>query len=152
MPALLLLGFPLYPAGEPDIPPPPPPPPEEETPCSYPACGQLLLTSFSERPESRVLRTEMESGPPKQRRVRARAMRTRTVTYLYTAEKYAGFKGWIDVTEGDWFGWTDPVDGQQKLGRIVSAPGQAPYEAKPYVVSEGAPLSWEVSMQIETWG
>lgn len=150
---LMLFGFPLSVAGAPDIPPPPPPDPDDEgTPCIWPACGPLLLGGFSEQPESRVARTEMESGPAKQRRVRARRMVQRPVAYLYTAERYLGFKAWIDATEGDWFEWLDPADGLVKLARVVGTPGQPAYEGKPYAESPGAPLSWEVSFKIETWG
>lgn len=152
--ALLLFGFPLTQVGAPSIPPPPPPPDpdDEEAPCVWPACGQLLLGGFAERPESRLGRTEMESGPAKQRRVRTRAMRRRPVTYLYTAERYLQFRAWVDATEGDWFEWVDPADGLTKLARLVGAPGQPAYDAKPYVTAPGARLSWEVSFEIETWG
>ena len=116
----------------------------------FPALGKLRLEGYGEQPESAVLRTEMESGPPKQAQVRSRVMVTRPVTMQYNAADYGSFKTWFrdDIARGaDWFDWTDPVDGVIKQARIAGGE----YSAVPFTESQGGPLLWDVSFQLETW-
>lgn len=112
--------------------------------------GKLVLDGYGERPESAVLRTDMETGPPKQAMLRSRVMVKRNITMLYTKSEYQSFLTWFRDTTArgaNFFFWTDPRDGVSKLARIINGE----YEARSYVATEGADLSWEVSLQLETW-
>ncbi len=116
----------------------------------YPSYGRLALDRYGEEPESALIRTQMESGPPKQAMVRSKAMVGRPVTYVYSDAEYASWKTWFRDTiarGADWFNWTDPQDGITKLARIEGGI----YTAKPFSPYPGAPLSWEVSFRLETW-
>ncbi|HFD81045.1 MAG TPA: hypothetical protein ENK05_11755 [Gammaproteobacteria bacterium] len=121
---------------------------------AFPSYGKLVLQDYGETPNPAVLRTEMEGGPPKQAQILSRVMVIRPVTMIYSASEFASFKTWFrdQIARGaDWFDWTDPVDGQLKQARIVSSQQQPSWQATPFTESPGAPLSWEVRMQIETW-
>ncbi|HHJ11889.1 MAG TPA: hypothetical protein ENK00_01810 [Chromatiales bacterium] len=120
----------------------------------FPTYGRILLDDYGEEPSPATLRTDMESGPPKQVQVLSRVMVTRTVTVLYTNTEYKNFKTWFrdTVSRGaDWFDFVDPVDGVTRQSRIVSSRQQPPYQAKAVSQGEGSPLSWAVSMRIESW-
>lgn len=106
------------------------------------------LHKFPFEPESAVLRTEMESGPPKQAKLRSRVMVERPVTYsLDSKADYLAFMTWVrgTINRGvSWFDWTDPLDNVTKLARIKG--GKVSYK------SLNAALSfWEASFVLETW-
>lgn len=112
--------------------------------------GKLLLRDYGEKPQTALLRTDMESGPPKQARVRSKQLVQRPVIIDYSNAEYATFKTWFSGTlsyGANWFFWTDPRDGVSKQVRIVNGD----YEAKSYVTSEGDGLRWEVSLALESW-
>lgn len=112
--------------------------------------GKLLLRDYGERPESAILRTDMESGPAKQAKVRSKVLVSRSVNIDYSNTEYGQFKTWFNGTLGygaNWFYWTDPRDGGSKLARIV----RGEYEAKAYVKSMGDELRWQVSLTLESW-
>lgn len=119
---------------------------------AFPTYGKLLLTEFAEAPESALLRTEMESGPPKQAKIRSRVMVRRSLAMDYSMAEYTTFKTFFRTTingGADWFDWVDPLDGVTKLARIVA--GNPAYNAQPYTYSEGAPLRWKVTFALEAW-
>ena len=121
---------------------------------AFPTYGKLLLAEYTEQPASAILRTEMESGPPKQAMIKSRVMVTRSLTYIYTASEFASFKVWVrdTISRGaDWFDYVDPADGATKQGRLVVSQNGSPYSAKATTSAIGSVLSWEVSMQVETW-
>lgn len=115
----------------------------------FPSYAVPLIEGYGERPEPAVERTEMESGPPKQMRVRSRALVTRPVKYLLASQAdYAAFMAWFRDTLGagaDWFDWTDPRDGVTKKARIVGGK----LDARPTVKTLAR---WIVSFELETWG
>lgn len=96
------------------------------------------------------MRTEMESGPPRQTKVRSRVLVTRQVVIdIDSGANYALFKTWYGTTinEGaDWFTWTDPVDGVSKSARFAGGG----FSASP--VSRNVAAHWLVRASIETWG
>jgi hypothetical protein len=109
----------------------------------------ILGAGFSQARQPAVLRTDMESGPPKQSKVLSRVLVTRNVRLMVkTKADYASFITWFtsDLTRGsEWFNWADPVDGATKLGRFVGG-----------VLGGETPLRpqmdyWEITAQIETW-
>lgn len=115
---------------------------------TWPTYAKFLADGFTVRRESALQRTEMESGPAKQARIRSRVMVTRSGQVLFeTKADYLAFLAWFatDINEGaSWFNWTDPVDGAVKSARIAAAD------------MEQAPLAalrvWRVRLSIETWG
>lgn len=106
------------------------------------------LHKYPVKPESAVLRTEMESGPAKQAKIKSRVLVPRDMTCsLDSKADYLAFKTWIriDIGQGSaWFDWADPEDGVTKPGRIVR--GGVSYRAL-----NGALTLWEASFQLETW-
>lgn len=109
---------------------------------------QILRPGFSEQPDFKVDRTEMESGPAKQAPINSLATVPRPMT-LAIKEKadYLSFRTWVrvDLVNGSgWFDWTDPIDGVTKSARIVGGR----YEASP-----GPGLrNWRIKTTFETWG
>ncbi len=118
---------------------------------AFPNGGELLLNGYGMRPASAVLRTAMESGPPKQAKIKSRVMVVRPVQYIYTETELQAFETWFSGTEcnrgASWFDWTDPRDGAAKQVRII----KGEYGVLPHNESEGAPLKWIVSFNIENW-
>lgn len=115
---------------------------------SLPSYAEILLPKYSEERMPALLRSEMESGPPKQAKIRSTVMVKRSVTFLIRSlADYRSFQTWFSVTinEGaDWFTWTDPVSGTTKNARFVGGG----YKAIP----QGSLARWHVQAQIETWG
>lgn len=116
---------------------------------SFPGFAKIELGGFGERRASALLRTEMESGPPKQVRVNSRVMVTRQCTiWCDSKADYLAFVTWfrVDLQEGAlWFEWTDPVDGVVKLARFVG-------EGLPAEALNAAFGFWRMVLKIETWG
>jgi hypothetical protein len=117
---------------------------------TFPSYARILVDGFGEQRESALLRTEMESGPPRQARVRYRVLVTRPVQiYFESLADYDAFVVWFRDTlhEGaDWFDWTDPVRGTVKQGRF-NGDG---IEAIPVAGSNDL---WVIrSLKIEVWG
>lgn len=115
---------------------------------AFPAYLRLYRDPFAEKPEDGAQRTEMESGPPKQRVVASRVMVLRPVKYaLDSKADYQSFTTWYHTTINrvDWFDWTDPVDSVLKQARIVVGSFEG-----------GKPLDknlrfWDVTFTLETW-
>jgi hypothetical protein len=111
--------------------------------------GKLLLRDYGEKPESAVLRTEMESGFAKQAKIRSLVPVFRPVIMDYSNDEYTTFKTWFKDTLArgtNWFEWTDPQDGASKQARIV----RGEIESRSYNATEGDELRWEVSFLLET--
>lgn len=116
---------------------------------SWPSYAGIRRDDFAEVRESAVERTEMESGPPKQVRVRSRVMvRREVIVDLETKADYLAFLAWFrDVifNGAAWFTWIDPVDGLSKQARIVAS---TELRARP----EAGLRNWTIPLMIETWG
>lgn len=117
---------------------------------AFPSYANILRAGFSQQRESALQRTEMESGPPKQTKVRSRVMvRRQMLVQFVTVADYQSFLTWFqtDVAYGaDWFDWTDPVDGVTKQARIVAGlESEAPEPAG------GGVAQWRVALTLETW-
>lgn len=116
---------------------------------SFPAYAEIKFEGFSEKRESALLRSDMESGPPKQVRIKSRVLTDRPVKIrLSSLADYNAFVSWFSnaIHEGaDWFSWTDPVSGTVKTARF-SAGG---FNAAPVAGTLGR---WVVTTSIETWG
>lgn len=117
---------------------------------AFPSYASIMRDGYGEQREPALLRSEMESGPPKQARVRTRVMITRPVkVWLSSLADYQAFIAWFrdDIAEGaDWFDWVDPVDGTTKSVRFVGGG----ITAVPAINATGG---WFITgLQIEGWG
>lgn len=115
---------------------------------TLPAYVSILAAGYAEQPEATVARTEMESGPPKQARVRSTGMVRRPVNLRIDSNaNYLLWVIWVrDTLAGGslWFDYSDPVTGSTKTARIVN--GQ--YDASP---GSGV-AQWTIKTSFETWG
>lgn len=115
---------------------------------SFPSYAKILSTGFSEKRESALLRTEMESGPPKQARIKSRVLVERAVAILLMSNAdYIAFVAWFSeaLNEGvAWFDFKDPVSQMTKQARFVGGG----LEGTP----SGALSTWTINTKIETWG
>jgi hypothetical protein len=115
---------------------------------AFPTYAKLLHEPYRVQREPAVLRTDMESGPPKQAKLKSRVMVTRELAYAFgSITDYTNFLTWFktDINRGaSWFDWTDPVDGVVKQARIVAG-----------TLDEERPNRqmdvWVISFKIETW-
>lgn len=115
---------------------------------TFPAYAQILYKDFSQKKESALLRTEMDSGPPKQAKVKSKVMVVRTVRiYLNSRANFNSFEAWYanDLALGSaWFDFVDPISGitvqaRFRDGGYTSQPMSAKME------------DWEIAAQIESW-
>jgi hypothetical protein len=110
--------------------------------------GGTLLTgnNYAKLPQPTMLRSEMESGPAKQRPSSSVLMVQHSVTYLYTNAEYTAFLSWYKTTAAFgalFFNWHDPTDGTTKDGRIVNGTISVAQPSSPSVTH------WTVQMIIE---
>jgi len=115
---------------------------------TFPSYAQILFDGFSQERESALIRTEMDSGPPRQAKIKSRVMLTRNVNiYLDSKTALANFEEWYqdDINYGaSWFDFVDPISGSTVQARFVGGA----YTLKPM----SAKLQdWQLSAKIETW-
>jgi hypothetical protein len=115
---------------------------------ALPSYVGILRDGFAIQRQSAVLRSDMESGPPKQAKILSRVLVPRAVTFsLKTLADYNSFIVWFrdDLVRGaEWFTWTDPVDNVSKLARIV---GGVLESEEPH----GSLNAWRIRCRMETW-
>lgn len=116
---------------------------------AWPTYGKLKLAGFGKKPESPVLRTEFENGPPKESLIKARSMVQRSVTYMFTLAEFNTWETWFssDAKGGKWFDWIDPFTGSTLSVRIV----RSDYDARVSDAGQGSEPNVEVSMIFEHW-
>lgn len=90
---------------------------------AFPSYPRVLMNGLSKAPTPVVIRSEMERGVPKQRRVAADALVTMSVTLVFTSDADAiAFEEWF-YDEGQagatFFDWVHPQTGQVVQARIV---------------------------------
>lgn len=89
---------------------------------AFPSSYKILIET-SEAPASVVIRSEMERGVPKQRRVAADALVTVPITVMFFSKQQAAdFETWFYTTingGADFFDWTDPRTGSVVQARVV---------------------------------
>jgi hypothetical protein len=90
---------------------------------AFPTTIQFEWRDFAEQNASVVLRTEMERGVPKQRRINSDAMVTLTLTMNFkTKAAFAAFDAWFygDALAGAaWFDFVHPRTGATVQARFV---------------------------------
>lgn len=108
--------------------------------------GTLLFSGYKHSRVSRVVRTDMESGPAKQALRAAKDYLRFTVTYRFTSTEFDAFQLWVRdtiKTVGE-FDWVEPQTGATKTNtRIVNGD-----------ISDARPFNpqldeWLVTMQLE---
>lgn len=115
---------------------------------TFPAYAQILYKDFSQKKESALLRTEMDSGPPKQAKVKSKVMLVRNVKiHLQSKADFTSFETWYDddLDQGSaWFDFIDPVSGSTIQARFRDGG----YTSQPM---SAAMEKWEITAQIESW-
>lgn len=115
---------------------------------ALPSYVKIMFDGYQQSRDSAVLRTDMESGPPKQVRIKTRVMVTRQAKlFLNSKANFQAFETWFvnDLQGGAlFFDMKDPVSGATVQARFTDGI----YTARPMVASLTA---WEVSCQLETW-
>ncbi len=90
---------------------------------TFPSYVGIRWSDTAEQPASVVLRSEMERGVPKQRRMASDTMVTVPVTlYFRTQANATDFETWVYSQIGggtDFFTWTNPRTGTNVQARIV---------------------------------
>lgn len=116
---------------------------------TFPSYATILADGFKEQRASALQRTDMETGPAKQARVKFRPMVARPVKILLgSLADYEAFTEWFvtELKEGAlWFDWTDPIRNVLVQARFT---GDG-LEAMPDV-QDGS--RWIVAQKMETWG
>lgn len=114
---------------------------------AWPSYAKVLLNGFEESADYGVLRTNMDSGLPKQRKRFGKAIVTRSASCIVTKEQMMTFKTWVkDNLDGGVlsFTWTDPLDKTPKTSRIVGGKIQWNPVESGYI--------WKATFQIESLG
>lgn len=115
---------------------------------TFPSYAKILFDSYSRKKESALIRTEMDSGPPKQAKFQSKVMLTRSVKIFFNSKAdFINFETWYDTTldQGSgWFDYVDELSGATILARFVNGG------------YESAPLSakmdkWQINAKIESW-
>lgn len=114
---------------------------------AFPTYAKISYGSYSETRESALMRTEMESGPPKQARIKSRVLTTKNVSImLNTKANYLSFTAWYRDTihdGADWFTFTDPVSGSTVNARFAGGGFDA--------TSVHGTDMWSIKSKIEVW-
>lgn len=115
---------------------------------ALPSYVNILADGFGVTRESALMRTEMESGPPKQAKIKSKVMVTQAVNFLFhTRADYQSFETWYanDISYGsDWFDYPDPIS-QTTI--------QARFKNGGYKSSPLSPImdKWKITAEIEYW-
>lgn len=116
---------------------------------TLPAYAKLMFDSYSQKREPAILRTDMESGPPRQAKIRSRVMLTRTVKIVIESlNNFNSFETWFknDLQYGAlFFNMTDPVTKTTIEARFVSGE----YTSRPMASTLNV---WQIDAEIESWG
>lgn len=105
-----------------------------------------LADGYSESPQSQVLRSSMDAGPPKTRRRFTAATRSIPMSVTLSNAQVVIFETWFDA---DIQGGSLPFDmAQPRTGAVVSMliAGEPPYQLTP--IGTGSEY-WRLTMQLE---
>ena len=116
---------------------------------TLPSYVRILFDGYQQSRESALIRTEMESGPPRQAKIKSLVLTTRTAKlYLSSKADYLSFLTWYreDISEGAlFFNMTDPVTGSTIQARFVDGG----FVSRPMTAAMDF---WEIEVNIESWG
>lgn len=117
---------------------------------TFPEYAKILFEGYSINRESALLRTEMDSGPPRQAKIKSKVMVTHNVNiYLSSKQNLSNFEVWYqdDINFGaSWFTMNHPVLSETTI--------QARFVGGGYTLT---PMSadmnnWKLSAKIEEIG
>lgn len=115
---------------------------------TFPNYMQVLFDGYSESMLPNLIRTEMESGPLKQRSTQCRVIKQVKIKYnVCSTETYKEFLAWYRNEIGNGSGafyWTDPLDETIKRARIIGGGLQS--RPVNYLGS-----AWEIDLNLEVW-
>lgn len=115
---------------------------------AFPNYAKILYSGYQKTRESALMRTDMESGPPKQARIKSNVMEVHSVKiYLASRADFQSFESWYadDISDGaSWFDFTDPISNTTKQARFR----EGGYMAQPMTAEME---DWEISAKIEIW-
>ena len=90
---------------------------------TFPTYVDIAYADTAEQPATVVLRSQMERGVAKQRRMASDTLVTVPATlYFRTKQNAIDFETWVYTQIGggaDWFSWTNPRTGTNVQARIV---------------------------------
>lgn len=101
---------------------------------------------YGEAPQSQVLKSDMDAGPPKRRRRFTAGTRTLSVQYDLTEQQVEDFKSFFygELAAGALpFEWTDPRTGEPVSA--IAGDGSPPYQIQPLSGGDW----WRLSISIE---
>lgn len=108
----------------------------------------ILADGFNVTRESALIRTDMDSGPPKQAKMKSRVMVTQGVSlFLNTRADYQAFEQWYtnDINCGaSWFDYPDPISGVNIKARFKNGG----YKSSPLSANME---QWKITAEIEYW-
>ncbi|MEN2424727.1 hypothetical protein AA0N74_01610 [Chromobacterium vaccinii] len=114
----------------------------------FPAYALMLADGFAEEADYGVMRTEMDSGVPKQARRFSVPIIARTINIRVRSDAdRLRFDDWVrvDLAGGvGWFNWLDPIGGQRKRARLIGKPACR--------WQRDGLQRWQASLQLETCG
>lgn len=115
---------------------------------TLPSYARIMFDSYVQKHEPAILRTDMESGPPRQAKIRSRVMLTRTVKIVIESlTNFQAFETWFkeDIEFGAlFFNMRDPVSKETIEARFVGGE----YTARPLT---GTLTLWQIEAAIESW-
>lgn len=115
---------------------------------TLPSYVKIQFDGYSQVRESGLLRTEMESGPPRQTRFKTRVMITRRIQLLIESKaNFQAFETWFmnDLSGGSlFFDMPDPVSKATIQARFVGGT----YTAMPMTSTMNI---WRIDCEIESW-
>lgn len=92
-------------------------------PATFPSDVAVVLGSYGEDQTTAVMRSEMERGVPKQRRMASDVLVSVKATLQFkSSAHHDAFMAWFDGQIGsgaDWFSWAHPRTGATVQARIV---------------------------------
>ena len=115
---------------------------------AFPSYAKILLAGYAVQQASALKRSDMDSGPAKQRLDRSRQITERQVTVqLRSRADYESFMVWFrdSIHRGaDWFDWPNP----ESLSTVQARIKNGDLKRQPM---NSALSIWNVSFVLETW-
>ena len=115
---------------------------------SLPSYVTVSFDGFSVKQDSALLRSEMESGPPKQAKIKSRVMIVSEVTFILSSRvNYQYFMTWFNTTlqyGSLWFDWVNPISEQTEQVRIKGGDISATPVNSTFT-------HWNIKASLESW-
>jgi len=113
---------------------------------AFPTTARLLLPAPLSM-DSALLRTNMESGPVKQAKIKSLQNNRRDLVYRMTGDEYDAFKNWhkTEINRGaTYYPWID-LDGTER--QVLMVDGK--YTDTQVRIADDSPVEYEVAYTVE---